>query len=135
MSDSVQERAHILVGSGDADMRLLLKTAIENAGLRASVVSSRKEAVSRAAGLSPDVLVLDTDLPGMRADEVAKHLHTLNATRDLPVLFLLNGTFHPGKMQGFRLGMDQVLQKPFDLARLISAFNGLGLALSASATA
>ena len=123
----MSDRSHVLVGSGDVDLRLLVRIAIERMGHRVSLASSGNEAVSRAAGLVPDLLVLDTDLPGMQADEVARNLHVLNATRDLPVLFLLNGAFHPGRMQGFRLGMDQVLQKPIDLARLMTALKGLGL--------
>lgn len=72
-----------------------------------------------------DVIVLDVMLPGMDGYTLCRKLRE-EARRDTPVLMLTARDAVADKLEGFRVGTDDYLTKPFSLeeleARLLSLF-------------
>lgn len=70
----------------------------------------------------PDLVVLDLRLPGMDGFEV---LSRLRGERDVPVLVLTALGETRDKLQGFRLGADDYVVKPFDPEELLARVRAL----------
>jgi two-component system, OmpR family, response regulator VanR len=98
------------------------------AGLRleaiaADVALDGDDALERIAVNDYDVVVLDRDLPGTHGDDVCRVV-----ARDHPgtrVLMLTAATRLQDKVGGFRLGADDYLTKPFELAELVVRLHAL----------
>ncbi|MDD2563706.1 MAG: response regulator, partial [Salinivirgaceae bacterium] len=64
-----------------------------------------------------DLILLDVMLPGKDGFQMAKQIKALN--QDAPIIFLTARTLKSDKIQGFTLGADDYLTKPYDRELLI----------------
>jgi CheY-like chemotaxis protein len=79
----------LLMVDDDEDLLNLLKRKLEKSGSYRVITTTRgNEAVGLARQESPDLVVLDIDMPDMDGGEVSKALAADNDTRQIPVLFL-----------------------------------------------
>jgi CheY-like chemotaxis protein len=95
----------VLVADDNALIREFVRHSLEKV---ASVAQARDglEAVSEAARLKPDVVVLDLEMPGLDGFETAARIRSA-AAQPAPVLVALTGTEQPdalarAKAAGFR---------------------------------
>ncbi len=72
---------------------------------------------------SPDVIVLDIDLPDIDGYELLARLQDDEATRATPVLALSAGAMKADIEKGRRAGFRDYLTKPIDIARFIAALD------------
>ncbi|MFC1857028.1 two-component system response regulator [Thermodesulfobacteriota bacterium] len=79
----------LLMVDDDEDLLALLKLKLEKTG-RYQVVNTTdgSKAVHLATEESPDLIVLDIEMPGMDGGEVANALAESKHAKDIPVLFL-----------------------------------------------
>lgn len=92
-------------------------------GFAADLVADGDTALESLAVHEVDLLVLDRDIPGVHGDEVARRAH-----RDHPevrVLMLTAAASLQDKIDGFGLGADDYLTKPFALAELVMRLRAL----------
>lgn len=98
-------------------------TALKRAGMDVRVAFSGTEALMLIDDLRPDVVVLDRDLPGVHGDEVCREVvDTHPATR--VIMLTASGTLDD-RLEGFDLGGDDYLPKPFDVPELIARVKAL----------
>jgi len=64
---------------------------------------------------TPDLVLLDIVMPGLTGYEVCRQLRAQESTRDLPVMFLSSLEDVKDKTQGFEVGGNDYLTKPFDV--------------------
>ena len=64
---------------------------------------------------SPDLVLLDIMMPGLNGYEVCQQLRAQESTRELPVMFLSSLEDVKNKTQGFEVGGNDYLTKPFDV--------------------
>ena len=114
---------------------LYLAEAIQ-AGLRleaiaADIVGDGSLAIERLAENEYDAIVLDRDIPGVRGDEVARHI----VERGLPlrILMLTAADRIEEKASGFELGADDYVTKPFEMRELVLRLRALARRPSAGA--
>jgi two-component system response regulator VanR len=81
------------------------------------------EALRRVAVTEYDVLVLDRDLPGTHGDEVARIVARDHA--GLRILMLTAASRLEDKVEGFELGADDYLTKPFAVQELVVRLRSL----------
>ena len=106
--------AHILVVDDDADLRALLKTALERDGHQVSVLSGGSQ-VGEAACRWADCILLDVMMPGEDGFATCRRVRSL---ADCPILFLTAKTEEADVLTGLGLGGDDYLTKPFRVAEL-----------------
>ncbi len=109
--------AHILVVDDSRLVTDIVKMRLEAVGYRVSLAYSGEEALEMIRTERPDLLVLDIRLPGIDGYEVCRRLRQDPdpAVRDLPVIAL---TSMDDTSVGFEAGMDDYLNKDFDLLEL-----------------
>ncbi|MFJ9953249.1 response regulator transcription factor [Kitasatospora sp. NPDC091207] len=98
------------------------------AGLRleaiaADVAGDGDAALERLAVHAYDVVVLDRDIPGTHGDEVCRII--VERGLGCRVLMLTAAARLGDKVDGFELGADDYLTKPFDLAELVVRLRAL----------
>ena len=73
------------------------------------------------AGIVPDLIITDLNMPVMNGLELLKELRALPATARTPVLMLTTETKDELKVQGKALGLTGWIVKPFNPTQLKSA--------------
>lgn len=111
--------AHIIAADDDADLRALLKTALERDGHQVTVLSSGEEIEEKHCRWA-DCILLDVMMPGEDGFETCRRIREL---ADCPILFLTARNGEADVVMGLGLGGDDYLAKPFRLAELRARVN------------
>ena len=106
--------AHILAVDDDADLRALLKTALERDGHQVTALPSGG-AVTAEHCRWADCILLDVMMPGEDGFATCRRVRSL---ADCPILFLTAKTEEADVLTGLGLGGDDYLTKPFRVAEL-----------------
>ena len=106
--------AHILAVDEDADLRALLKTALERDGHQVTALPGGA-AVTAEHCRWADCILLDVMMPGEDGFATCRRVRSL---ADCPILFLTAKNEEADVLTGLGLGGDDYLTKPFRVAEL-----------------
>jgi CheY-like chemotaxis protein len=110
--------SEVLVADDDLTVRLVVRSALENAGIKCRMATNGTEALQIIREYRPCAAVLDINMPGMDGYEV------LSAARleSIPVrILLLTARQQEADItRGFTLGADDYLIKPFNPPELVA---------------
>ncbi|WP_256478075.1 response regulator transcription factor [Corynebacterium stercoris] len=113
----------VLVVDDEDYLAEAIGTALTRAGMDVSLAFDGREALDKVSELAPDVVVLDRDLPVVHGDAVCQEIvDTHPATR--VIMLTASGTLD-ARLEGFSLGADDYLPKPFELPELIARVEAL----------
>ncbi|NNF97836.1 MAG: response regulator [Desulfobacteraceae bacterium] len=115
----------ILVVEDSPTFMRLINTLLENQGHRLINAMDGEEALEKAMGKKPDLIVLDIILPKKNGFQVCRQLKTTPDTRDIKILMLTSKTQDSDRYWGLKQGADDYVTKPFNDEDLLSAVNGL----------
>ncbi|MBN2163863.1 MAG: response regulator [Pontiellaceae bacterium] len=126
------EKIKILVVEDEAPIQELLQFNLERSKYRVHVVDSGEEAMTEAAALQPDLILLDIMLPGADGLEVCKRLKSDPKTERIPIIMLTALCEEADIVTGLELGADDYITKPFSprvlLARVKAALRRIAAA-------
>jgi two-component system OmpR family response regulator len=109
-------RSSLLVVEDDADVADAVRAALTHAGHDVRVVSNGDAAVALCASWTPDLVVLDVNLPGMDGFDTCRAIRRTDA--DVPVIFLTARRELDDLRRAFDGGGDDYLTKPFSVEEL-----------------
>lgn len=95
----------------------IVKETLETRGFEVAMESDGIDVVRRFEDESPDICVLDVMLPNKSGFELAEDIRKLND--DVPIIFLTAKTQTEDVVQGFKLGANDYIRKPFSMEELI----------------
>jgi DNA-binding response OmpR family regulator len=104
-----------LVVEDDEANRLLLTRYLTQEGYAVETAGDGPGAVRAVTADPPDVVILDLGLPGIDGMEV---LRRIRRDSGIPVLVLTGRDDEPAKLQGFEVGADDYVVKPFSLPEI-----------------
>lgn len=104
----------ILVVDDEAAIRQLIVFALEPLGHEVLQASNGAEAVEQVAEHSPDLVVLDVMMPKMDGWTVMRELRRRGLKSKTRVLMLTAKTGETDFLDGWNLGVDEYVTKPFD---------------------
>ncbi|MCS6883418.1 MAG: response regulator transcription factor [Oscillochloridaceae bacterium] len=107
----------ILVVDDEASIRTIARAYLEQAGFRVLCVDNGPDALRLAEDDSPDLILLDLNLPGMDGMEVAARLRERS---DVFILMLTARSEEADRVAGLRIGADDYLTKPFSPRELVA---------------
>jgi DNA-binding response OmpR family regulator len=110
-------RADILVVEDDAKTAELVALYLSHAGHRVSTERSGSRALDRLRTESFDLLVLDIMLPGISGLQIARQVRESAST---PIIFLTARTIEDDRLEGFSIGADDYVSKPFSPRELVA---------------
>ena len=105
--------AHILVAEDERDIRELIDFTLTFAGHRVTQASNGEEAVALAQEIVPDLVMLDVRMPKMTGYDACRQIKSIEATRDIPVIFLSAKGQDEEVATGIDAGAMDYLLKPF----------------------
>lgn len=105
----------ILYVEDDPDIQMIASMVLETInGFTLEICSSGNEALQKAAGFNPDLVLLDVMMPGMDGPETLRGLRQFPTLATTPVIFM-TAKVQPQEVQNYLdLGALGVIAKPFD---------------------
>lgn len=118
----MSHRPVILVVDDDAPILLLMRNLLREFGFDPVVAASGAQAIEEASRRTPDLILLDRNMPGMTGDEVMEQLRSSGGLSQVPVLIVSGEPLGPDEIQ--RLGAAGAVLKPFDVPSLVETIRG-----------
>jgi two-component system response regulator RegA len=120
MSDAVEPRPSILLVDDDETFRRRLARAFTDRGWEVTTAGSYDEAMRVAAADSPQLALVDLNMPGRSGLELVRDLKALDPTTKVVVLTGYGSI--ATALDAVRLGATHYLQKPADADEILAAF-------------
>lgn len=107
----------ILYAEDELFLGKIVKETLETRGFEVIMESDGADVVRSFEGERPDICILDVMLPNKSGFEIAEDIRKLND--DVPIIFLTAKTQTEDVVQGFKLGANDYVRKPFSMEELI----------------
>ena len=111
--------AKILVVDDDEAINELIKINLELAYYQVITAPDGNKGYALAKQELPDLIILDVMMPEVDGYTVAKRIRENNSTKDIPILMITALGMLQNKVQGFNIGVDDYLVKPFEMEELM----------------
>ena len=116
-------KKRILVVDDEFDLCEILRFNLEAEGYDVDVAFSGEEALERdLSGCS--LILLDVMMDSLSGFDVAKHLRNNPKTKRIPIVFLTARTSEDDMLEGFGIGADDYIKKPFSVKELLARVKG-----------
>ena len=117
----------VLIAEDSRDTRHMLKRALELKGYRVLEAGNGREAVDLARTLSPNLLIVDLNMPELDGLETIKSVRKLNSLADpVPIVAITAFDVYGMEQAAIEAGCNEYMSKPFDLDELDKKLKGLG---------
>ena len=119
-------KQRILIVDDEEDICMILSYSLQKAGYEVLVAHSAEEALAnyelRIKNYEVDLILLDIMMGEMSGLEMANHLRLDNVQFDNlpPIIFLTALSDEDTVLQGFQLGADDYISKPFRIAEVLA---------------
>ena len=119
-------KQRILIVDDEEDICMILSYSLQKAGYEVLVAHSAEEALAnyelRIKNSEVDLILLDIMMGEMSGLEMANHLRLDNVQSDNlpPIIFLTALSDEDTVLQGFKLGADDYISKPFRIAEVLA---------------
>jgi DNA-binding response OmpR family regulator len=111
-------KSKILIVEDDLDVAEMLNAYFRVQGYEVFTVNWGEDGVRAAQTILPDLMILDIRLPDIDGYEVARRVRTDRRTNEIPIIFLTEKRERIDRLQGFEVGADDYITKPFDVQEL-----------------
>src|SRR5207247_7148120 len=116
----------VLIVEDEHDIAGLVKRTLERTGeTEAEIVGSGDAALKAVADRSPDLIILDLNLPVMSGVEVCRILRARSDAKHLPIIILTARSGEDDRVGGLELGADDYVTKSFSLLSMLSCVRGV----------
>ena len=127
----MNRRDSILLVEDSSTQALKLGDALEREGWEVDWAPTVEIAMEKLNQTSPDLVMLDYYLPGIRGDELCRRIRMNIDTRSIPILMLTMDQTHQAELRGLESGADDFVAKSVDIEVLLARIRML---LNKSAT-
>jgi CheY-like chemotaxis protein len=106
--------ALILIVEDNEANRLLAGAVLERAGHRVEMAGNAQEALDRLATASPDLILMDVQMPGMDGLTLTRRLKGDTRTADIPVIALTALAMTGDREKTLEAGCSGYISKPIN---------------------
>jgi two-component system, cell cycle response regulator DivK len=104
----------LVVEDNDKNLKLT-RDLLDWAGFTVDVATTGEEAVAQAQQSTPDLILMDLQLPGIDGHEALARLREHAGTRDVPVVALTASAMSMDRERALAAGFDGFLEKPINV--------------------
>ena len=112
----------ILLVEDERNIASFVSMYLKNARYQVEIARDGTEALQKADGTKPDLIVLDLMLPDIDGLEVCRQIR---ASSDVPILMLTARDDDVDKIVGLEVGADDYLTKPFNPRELVARIKSI----------
>jgi two-component system phosphate regulon response regulator PhoB len=116
---------NILLVTAEEKLGSSLSTILERHTFKVQKVTNGDNAISACEKARPDIVVLDSDLPGISGIGVCTILRTKANSKNVPIIMLSNREGEFDRVKGLDSGMDDFIVKPFQPNELITRIKAI----------
>jgi DNA-binding response OmpR family regulator len=113
----------ILIVDDIPDNIKVLQTILHHKNYELHSAYSGKDAIMQCTVNSYDLILLDVMMPEMNGYEVCEYLKSKDKTKDIPIIFLTARVDEESIINGFEVGAQDYVTKPFNAEELIARVN------------
>lgn len=106
----------ILVVDDEQKICEFVKAYLDREGYEITVAYNGKDAIENFENIEYDLVVLDRMLPDISGEEICRYIRKKS---DLPIIMLTAKIEDEDRIEGFKLGCDDYLCKPFNVRELV----------------
>ena len=107
---------NILIVDDEKKICEFIKAFLDNEGYYTEVAYDGDSAIDKLNSKKYDLLILDRMLPSISGEEICKYIRDKS---DVPIIMLTAKIEDEDKIDGFKLGCDDYICKPFNINELI----------------
>jgi diguanylate cyclase (GGDEF)-like protein len=115
----------ILVADDEDSILSLLHNALQSVHYQVVVARDGKEALEQVQRSTPDLVILDVQMPELNGYAVCRRIKSDVLLRHIPVLMLTSQAGTASKVTGLEHGADDYLTKPFVMDELLARIKTL----------
>jgi DNA-binding response OmpR family regulator len=112
----------VLVVEDEADIATSIADRLRAEGYNTLISYNGQDALNRVDRVQPDLIILDIMLPKVDGLEVARQIR---ASKYIPILMLTARDDEVDILQGFSIGADDYMTKPFSMRELMARVKAL----------
>ncbi len=113
----------ILLAEDEASLGLIIKESLETRDIQVLLCNDGEQALQTYQNDTPELLVLDVMMPKKDGFTLAKEIRELDDT--IPIIFLTAKSQTQDVVEGFTIGGNDYLKKPFSMEELIVRIHNL----------
>jgi diguanylate cyclase (GGDEF)-like protein len=130
VTEAVDETAaagdeHVLVVDDDPFIARLLEIELQASGYDVAVAGDGKQALDQVGERVPSLVLADVMMPNMDGLELTRRLREDPATCSVSIILLTARGLSADKLEGFSVGADDYIVKPFDTPELLARIRGV----------
>jgi chemosensory pili system protein ChpA (sensor histidine kinase/response regulator) len=114
-----------LVVDDSITMRRVTQRLLERNGLRVVTAKDGVEAVEVLQNKTPDIIVLDIEMPRMDGYEFAAHVRNSSGISDLPIIMVTSRVGEKHRARAIELGVNDYLGKPYQEHEMLDAVRNI----------
>ena len=115
----------VLVVDDNADVRTYLRDTLQQEGYKVIEANDGVSGLRSASENVPDIIVSDVMMPVMGGHELCRQLKSQTVTSHIPVIMLTAQAMDDQRMEGYDVGVDAYITKPFSSRVLLSRVRNL----------
>ncbi|MCK5121260.1 MAG: response regulator [Methylococcales bacterium] len=115
----------VLAIDDDKFIQKVIAKSLTSSTMSVRTANDGEAGIAEATRVKPDIILLDVEMPGINGYEVCDRLRNLEETKDVPIVFLSSLSSMRERMQGYEVGADDYLVKPFEKENLLARINVL----------
>ncbi|MFN3201298.1 MAG: response regulator [Bradymonadia bacterium] len=109
----------VLIIEDDPHVRAILGEVLERAGFETHEAVDGQEGYERARRINPHLILCDIDMSGLDGHSVLRIIREDPQLSHIPFIFLTGSDCEETRKEGFSLGADDYLTKPFSVETLL----------------
>ncbi|WP_179020990.1 response regulator transcription factor [Winogradskyella forsetii] len=117
------DKIKLLLAEDEAALGQIIKESLETRDFEVTLCANGEVAFSKYTSARPEVLVLDVMMPKKDGFTLAKEIRAIDDT--IPIIFLTAKSQTSDVVEGFSIGGNDYLKKPFSMEELIVRIHNL----------
>lgn len=123
--ESSRKAASVLVVDDEEGVQAFFVRLLTAEGYTVHVVGDGVSALAAVKQHTPDVVLLDVNIPELDGFEVCRRLRRESSTRLTPIIFVTGLQAREQRVEGLAAGADDFLTKPVDIQELLARVRSL----------
>ena len=118
--DNFEKKVRILVVEDDLSVQRLYQQLLSKLNHDVYCANNGKQALQMVSNISPDLILMDADMPEMNGFEATSRIKSNSSTRGIPIIMItgLHDTEH--RVKALEAGVDDFLAKPPEKTEIIA---------------
>ena len=119
----MSRKLNVLLAEDDDNLGLLLHTFLKTKGFQVELARNGKIAFEKFNANAFDFCIFDVMMPEMDGFTLAKEIREID--KKVPILFLTAKAMKEDKLEGFSIGGDDYMTKPFSMDELLARIEAI----------